>query len=469
MQTIMPKKLNLFLASITIFQLCNHSSYAQVIPEKKFTKTNSPVFLVNGFFNVSAGKSNQNRAFEKNYLPDGITKNQFNNSQSIGNDTQIYLKSGIMTESKTKYGAVAKFEYNYNTNHNRENPNLDSAFIYQENNFGKFEFGNNKAVNQQMKLGPARFARGAGGINGKYLEHINLSAITSCLGANCSNVKLPQFILLAQSPIGHGGYAQGNLYDANGTNQFNRSRFRALKDDSFDGAEDATKLSYFSPRIEGAQLGISYTPNTQNQGVTANTNYNLSSIRIEDVFSLGFNYSADFDNIGFGFSATAEKGTSKNYSANQAPRNNLFAYDLATTITYFGFTFGASYGSWTNSLQQKSGIYSCNYNSNLNLMDQNCGNSTKKFSDPKYYTAGIAYEIGPMAASITGIKTQFQNNNYQAISFGLDYKYKKDLMPYIELTKFAFTSNQVKAADINQRQIADNSGFVLLTGILLSF
>ena len=40
---------------------------------------------------------------------------------------------------------------------------------------------------------------------------------------------------------------------------------------------------------------------------------------------------------------------------------------------------------------------------------------------------------------------------------------------YSELTKFAFTSNQVKAADINQRQIADNSGFVLLTGILLSF
>ena len=409
-------------------------------------------------------------AFERKYLPDNSTKNHFNNQLSIGNDTQIYLKSGIMTDSKTRYGAVAKLEYNYNTNHNNEKLNLDQAFIYQESNFGKFEFGNNKAVNQQMKLGPARFARGAGGINGKYLEHINLSSINSCVGANCDNVKLPQFILLAQSPIGHGGYAQGNLYDANGINQFNRSRFRALKDDSFDGAEDATKLSYYSPRINGAQVGISYTPNTQDQGITANTNYNLSSIRIENVFSLGFNYSTDFDNVGFGLSATAEKGDVKNYNSNQAPRRDLFAYDLATTITYFGFTFGASYGSWTNSLQQKSGIYSCNYDSNLILANQNCTGLMNKFSDPKYYTLGIAYEIGPIAASVTGIRTQFQNNNYQAISFGLDYKYKKDLMPYIELTKFAFNSNQVKAADaINSQKLRDNSGFVLLTGILFSF
>lgn len=471
----------------------------QTIPERKFIRINSPVFTANGFVNFSAASRNQATAFEQKNLPDNFTANKFHSPQSIGNDSQFFFKTGIKTANEDIYGAVAKVEFNVNSDGRNENPNLDQAFFFSEHSFGKFEIGNNQATNQKMKVGPARFARGAGGINGKYLEQINFSMLANssnsssavCSGgvgsAACSNVKLPRFILLAQSPIGHGGYAKG--FYRNGANNLyqsaqadygaaNRSRFRALKDDSFDGVEDATKISYYSPRISGLQVGASFTPDSANNGITSTNIYDIDFIRVKNIFSFGANYSEDFDNLGVALSATAEKGHTENSKSTFAvQRENLFSYDMAASLSYFGFTLGASYGSWGNSLQPKNGIYSCDYNSSATLASQNCSGNSQKFSNPYYYTLGLAYKFGPVGASITSLKSSFQKNDYDAISLGLDYKLSKDLMPYFEVTKFAFKSNQVRASDVadqasisaSQRQLKDNQGYVLLTGILYSF
>ncbi len=469
-------------------------AYSQTIAEKNFKQINTPVFVANGFINFSAANANQESSFENRNLPDGFSRNIFHKPNSIGNDSQVFLKTGVKLESGAKYGAVAKLEMNINDQRFSEHPNLDQIFLYRESETeGKFEFGNNKAVNQIMKVGPARFARGAGGINGKYLEHINLpmlansaqSTSVACVGgvgsAACANVKLPQFILLAQSPIGHGGGAK-SFYSNWATSPnspdysaYNRSNFRALKDDSFDGVEDATKISYYSPRIEGLQIGASYTPTSSNSGFTKNTALDVNSTRYENIFSFGANYEHDFDNLEMLISATAEKAQIKNFASVQ--RGNLFSYDVGTSLSYFGFTLGASYGSWGSSMLPKSGIYSCDYNSSQNLSAQNCSVSGKKFSNPHYYTAGIAYQIGPIAASLTGIKTTYQENDYKAFSLGLDYKLTRDLMPYFEATKFEFSSNQVSASDVanqasvadSQKQIRNNSGYVFMTGILYSF
>lgn len=472
---------------------------SQTIPEKKFKKSGEAVFVASGFINFSAASRDQSSAFQQNNLPDNFSKNHFANSQAIGNDSQIFLKGGVMASNRAKYGVVTKFEFNANSDRRNENLNLDQAFFYSENNFGKFEIGNNQAVNQKMKVGPARFARGAGGINGKYLEQINLPMLANssqssspvCSGgvgdSACSNVKLPRFILLAQSPIGHGGYAKSfyrrgadNLYQpaSRDYSDFHRSHFRALKDDSFDGVEDATKLSYYTPRIAGLQLGASYAPDSNSNGVTANTARDVDLIRIKNIFSFGANYSQDFDNLGVAFSTTAERGEIKNSKSSfGVERADLFSYDMAATVTYFGFSFGASYGSWGNSLQPKNGIYSCDYNSRQNLSAQNCAADAKKFSTPHYYTAGISYQFGPIAASVTSLRSEFQKNTYQAISLGLDYKLTRDLMPYFEATNFTFKSNQPRALDLtnqggiaaSQRQLKDNQGYVLLTGILYIF
>lgn len=475
-------KKNLFFY-IIIATLNSHFANAQTIAEKDF-KNKNHAFAIDGFANFSASQNNQASSFEQKNLPDNFTKNHRDKNFTIGNDTQIYLKTAIKSSDKNTFGAVAKVEFNLNSKRFNEHPNLDQAYFFSESDFGKFELGNYFAVNQKMKVGPAKFARGAGGINGKYLESVNLPMLANsgdlCSGAAnspaCSNVKLPQFILLAQSPIGHGGYAKGfhsrafdNDYANNPAsyNAQNRSNFRALKDESFEGIEDATKLNYYSPRIQDFQVAVSYTPRTKNDGITKKIVYDSNQIYLENVLSFGINYQQYFDSLSLNISATGEKAQVKNRGILV---NDLMSYDLGFSINYFGFDIGASYGSWGKSLQAKSGIYSCNYNSTQNLSDQDCTNSGKKFANPYYYTLGIAYKFGPLAASLTSLNSTFQKNHYSAISLGLDYKLKRDLMPYFEITKFTFKSSSALAADIsNSSQIRDNSGYVFLSGILFIF
>lgn len=439
------------ILTILIVLFAINSAQAQTIADKNFVKENSPIFLVDGFSNFSATATNQNSNFgQKKFLV-------------AGNDSQFFFKTGVKTSSLAKYGAIAKIEFNFNSKNSRkknENPNLDQAFLFAQNSLGKFELGNLQSPNQKMKTGAAKLARGAGGINGKYLENVNLPNVTNA----SSNLKLPAFILLAQSPIGHGGFARSNYLN------FNRSNFRALKDDSFDGVEDATKINYYTPQIEGLQLGVSFAPNSANSGITATNYYNSSAIKISNITSFAANYSQDFDNLGVEISASFEQGQVKNSSNSDAvSRHNLSAYDFGAALSYFGFNVGASYGSWGKSLQAKNGIYSCNYDSSKNLTEQNCSENSQKFGEANYYTGGISYNFGPISASATAIKSQFQKNKYQAISLGVDYKLSRDLMPYFELTKFAFKSNQPKALGLQQQSIKNNQSYVFLTGILISF
>jgi hypothetical protein len=128
----------------------------------------------------------------------------------------------------------------------------------------------------------------------------------------------------------------------------------------------------------------------------------------------------------------------------------------------------------------KSGIYSCDYNSNLTLNNQNCTQDISRFKDSYYLNAGISYEIGPVGSSLTYLKSNFQKNIYQVTVFSIDYKLKKSLKSYLELAKFDFNSNNAKflnGPDIlnqgslppSQRQIADNDGYVILIGTLFKF
>lgn len=443
-------------------------SLAQTISNKEFSKANAPVYLVDGLANFSVSGRNQAAAFDHSRLPNSTSNNVTKNSMSIGNDTQIFFKTGVMDKKKNKYGVIAKTEFNFNSDGRDEYPVLDQAFWFGENKKkGRIEVGNITAVNQKMKSGPAKFARGAGGINGKYLESVNLPASNS----SNSHIKSPRFILLAQSPIGHGGYARGfNNLSLNDDSSFNRGNFRALKDNSFDGVEDATKLNYYTARMAGFKLGFSYTPNSNDSGLTSTKYYNLDDAELHNVFSVGMNYLEYFDNVTLEVSATAERGKVQNSRSSSAiERRDLSSYDLGLTLSYFGFDLGASYGSWGKSLSAKNGIYSCDYDSGSSLASQDCHANSNRFSDPYYYTAGIAYSFGPIAGSLTSLRSEFEANKYDAISLGLDYKLSKAMMPYFEVTRFELESNQPQASDLTNQVVYDNQGYVFLTGILITF
>jgi hypothetical protein len=514
---------------------------AQNIPDELFKKPNTPIVTVGGFINFTGAARSQSDAYNADRLPDAIlqdnrqpnpelagTHNRFSKSSSFANDSEIYIKVGAISDSGLKYGAIIELEADTTTDAFNEGFNADKSFVFTESRIGKFEFGNNNGVNQKMKVGPASFARATGGINGKYLQHINLPMLAhssqlqagsqaACSGGvgvkadgtvennadlstACTNIKLPRFILIPQSPVAHGGYAKGfynrtndNDYkiDANGnlTNNdgsFNRntipSALYGYKDGSFGQMEDATKISYYTPRVSGWQAGISFTPDSGDSG-TASSISGSDSGDIENIISWGLNYTTNINNLGIAFSATGENGAFENSNirnsgVNQINRNNLGSYDAGFMLTYFGFTIGGSFGTWGDSLQPGSGIYSCDYDNTVDLEMQTCNRDDqkiKKFDDATYYTAGLAYEFGPFATSLTHISSEFQRNEYQATSIGIDYKLAKGFLPYFELTRFAFKSNQPNflgannSSNENSQQLKDNEGFVGLLGVLFSF
>ncbi len=520
------------LKTTFLFSIAANQAVAQNIPNELFQSPNTPVVTVGGFINFSGVSRSQKKEFSKERLPDAKldangnpdatsaetlgTHNRYSNKYDFVNDSEIYIKVGAISDSGLKYGAIVELQADTTPNGRGNGFNADKSFIFTESKIGKFEFGNNLAANEKMKVGPAIFARAAGGINGKYLEHINAPMLANstqvesatadavCTGGAgvaggagsvaCANVKLPRFILIPQSPVGHGGYAKGfynrtsdtdySTDDVGNHSSFNRNSLASsnngltYKNGSFGQMEDATKISYYTPRVNGWQLGGSFAPDTGDTGTSAVIS-GRDSGDIRNVISWGVNYSNNFGNLGLAISGTGENGQFENSKMatsveNQIIRNRLNSYDAGIMLTYFGFTVGGSYGYWGDSLQQNKGIYSCDYDSSKNLADQDCTSTTgkKKFKNASYYTGGAAYEFGPFAASWTFISSQFQNNKYQAHSFGIDYKMARGLMPYIEVTRFKFDSNQVKALDITATtvpQIKDNAGYVALAGVLFAF
>lgn len=383
-------------------------------PKNKISLSPNTQLEVQGSANLSAAFSNQSSAYENDKL-DNETNNRQNQNSTFGYSSQTFVKleNKESVFAKNKFGAIAKIELEANSAQNKGTINADQGFFYVDSeDYGKVEFGDNVAVNQKMKVGPASFARGAGGISGNYLKYLNLP--TS-----------PDFILIAQSPIGHSGNAMSG-------EKLNQDSIKILRNGSFNGAEDATKLNYYSPRIEGLQIGASFTPSTASSVVSSNV-FGGQNNSIADVFSVGANYTNNYENFDYAFSATTEQGRSKSHT-----QNNLSSYDIATTMAYFGFTFGASYGSWEKSLQST---------------DQNFKNAT-------YKTLGISYQIGHISVSLTNLKSRYQKNDYRATSLGLDYKLTKAFMPYFEITQFKFEPVQ---------NIVNNAGFVALTGFVLSF
>lgn len=464
-------KLLIAILIIAVNAGANAQNISPYITNKNFKEQQKFKFEISNLVNSTLSFSKQSKDYEMAIMPDNFSKNYINNNINLNVDNQIFAKGALKLKNNNFIGATAKFELNYNTTNKKQNPNLDQFFIYHENDFGKFEFGNYQAVNQKMKFGPTRFARGAGGINGKYLEYVNLPTLSNknlicsenILKSDCQNIQYPRFIMLAQSPIGHGGYAKGfyprdvdNNYLKNNLSDFNKYNFRTLKDDSFEGLEDALKLSYYSPKINDIQVGFSYTPRSSNQGFTSKTAPDSRDLKLRDLWSFGINYSHDFDNLNLSLSSTAE--TAKPIKNSEINRNDLISFDVGGSLSYFGFTIGGSYGSWGKSLSAKNQIYQNNIESS-------------------YYTSGIAYQIGPIKSSITSLNSNFQNNKYRALSFGIDYKLKKNLITYIELTRFEFEVKQIKYFDLSSQikvanslnNLQNNSGNVFLTGIYYIF
>lgn len=432
--------------------------------------TQIPTVSIGGYIDVLGGYSMQNKAYSGTMI-DGVIYQDPNDATNFGlgltniknrapkninfaGEASLLFKVSGINDYGFKYGAV--MELNANSTYNSWNNDLNAtkAYIYGEGVFGKIEFGSELGASQKMKIDAGTFAGGPGGINGKYLNFVNLPSIYNQANGAQPTALPPMFILIPEHPTAHGGFGIGfnnALYycDFDGSGTINSAEELSCYDnrggDNFNLAlqemQNAVKVSYYTPNIFGFQLGVSYTPDTGNKGVSGRMSSRLDPADIDDVIEYGATYSNTFFGLGISLSFTGQHGTYEGKTATlQKFREKLQSFQYGVNLSFYGLTLGASYGDWGRSLQL------------VNNLNDYKGN---------YFTAGLGYEFAGSFTTFGYFQSEFQNNRYSAYSVTTEYKVAQGFVPYIEYTHFEFKPDG--------NEVISNKGDVILVGFILNF
>jgi hypothetical protein len=105
-------------------------------------------------------------------------------------------------------------------------------------------------------------------------------------------------------------------------------------------AEDSNKISYFTPRLAGFQLGASFTPDAGTNDPIANGfGVSATNTATEDVTEIALNYAGEFGGVSLGadvFYVTGE-------SAAPAPTDDPEEMGVGASLGWGGFTLGGAY------------------------------------------------------------------------------------------------------------------------------
>jgi len=327
---------------------------------------------------------------------------------------------GMETDTNVNVGAEGKtgaFTYGVKLDlfaDQTSSTNSDEVYGYIFGELGRLEVGDQDGAGDRM-LPYAPNGFGTGGIDGDYKNFYNV-------GSNSSRASV---------------FGLDELFKA--------------KD-----SEDATKITYFSPRFAGFQFGASYTPDGQGTGSQAPGNSNelvsgttsglLNTESFENFYEIGLNFVEKFGDFDValggeyvGASAKAQAGTEF---------EDLSGFGVGLNLGYMGFTVGGGY------VQQGTGGYA----STAGLADD----------DTKGWNAGLQYETGPftvggnvLMAEGEGLQTVEADNEFTAYSIGATYNIAPGLDTYLETTMFDYQSESGAASD--------NEGSVVILGTALEF
>ena len=286
---------------------------------------------------------------------------------------------------------------------------LDEEYLFAFGDWGRLEFGGTDSASYKMQYSSPSALIGWG-----YNDH-NFNYFGIGTGAN------------------NGGGRGGNIL---GTGAAHNAGFSA----------DSNKITYFTPRFAGFQIGISYTPNFSTNGVTANCSSRTAGGNFSQCprnnnawhngIDIAANYLNKFGDVSvalYGGYATAgfDRGTVSNTgAASPVAAGNAFGryktWAVGAQLGFAGFTLGGGLG-----------------------MDNN--GSINSSNRTRWYTASIMYEKGPWQVSAgwwggrnrdgtasleagTGAQNAFGRDKLDYFEIGANYA----LSPGIKLTGGVF-------------------------------
>jgi outer membrane protein OmpU len=256
----------------------------------------------------------------------GATKDTYNNSNHNQNysffmDNEVHIEATATSDSGVTYGSYLEIEIGSNSDAAQNgNVSVDEVNLFFSGNFGRVELGQQDGAEDVMFVGAEDAQSGTGGIDG---DTSNLAVII-----NVQNTG------------------------------------------------DATKATYFTPRVAGFQLGASFSPNTQSQfGQTDEGGQ-------KDAISVGGNWVGAFGGADLTLSAVGISSQGNNRVGNTNSNGNVKDYSVGGVLGFGGLSFGVTWG------QLLDGIASTK-DTGLRV-----GNGTS------WLSGSLQYSFGPASASV---------------------------------------------------------------------
>jgi outer membrane protein OmpU len=209
-----------------------------------------------------------------------------------------------------------------------------------------------------------------------------------------------------------GSVRTGKIYDYisfSTTTSRDDSTFGATNLRMFD--RSAEKIAYFSPRIEGFQLGANYTPEASHgqQGMPNGGGLpQASGGMYQRGYAIAANYVNNFSGVGVrAFAGYKGWQTPNNAGTNTgATKANPYGWSVGGGVNYMGFDLGGSYGKTVNLLNLGRG------NSGAN-QDTTSGNLTSAATlDGNAFSAGLGYIMGPARVSVNYFQGKAESKTF---------------------------------------------------------
>jgi len=221
------------------------------------------------------------------------------------NEAEVYVGASNTADNGIKYGVSIELNAG-----GADATATDEAWAFLDSDqWGRLELGDQDDAVNRMILGSQNAHKGLGGPTG------SLGTTLTLFGDS------------AAAPYGGESIGARADWDNNTTG-------------------DDTKLTYFSPRFAGFQLGASLTPDT---GINSGTGGLVDTDNdgdFENVISYGVNYVGKFDEIGVGISFAGQEGDDEDAFGDGRTVEDLSIWQVGGKVDFAGFTLGAHYNDF---------------------------------------------------------------------------------------------------------------------------
>lgn len=305
------------------------------------------------FDNDAAEGTNRATGNANGALPAGIDQRTIR----FAREAEVHFKGSTTLDNGIELGVKFELESTSGTTQ------MDEAYLWVSGAFGEFQFGAQDGVGDQMPIvAPSPF-----------LETFANDTDLDPLGGGSS---------------GEPGLFTGGAFLA-GANTMTPggAGSDAVINTVVDFSGDGEKIIYFTPRLAGFQIGLSYTPEPETLGNEATGDPFSGNDAWENVFEAGITWEYAFNGVDLGASfvyLTADGGTIPASAALVAGANgtagafpDIEDWAAGASVGFAGFTVGGAYAE-----KESNGLF-------------NATNATSLEDSTTHWNVGATYGTGP--------------------------------------------------------------------------